>query len=538
MDTTPDDCVKSHNGTSQGPNTSCADNLCESCGVACCIALNPFCECIEYEDADECTILDENNIPYPNKTCADLIDEEIYCCGSCCNQDDLTCLTDDCNNVSEWLCVDSGVYPNTIWNGCDDCACNEGCGADEFFDCGAFGICCMDETCFDVLNIDECDLMLGYFTGGMQCIDVEGTGFCDTGACCDPKMLPGEDCVDGTIQTQCEDYEWMRGTWVPPPSYCKDDVCDFGACCMKDGSCTEVIEKDCPAGTGIFKGLGTECGELCLCSGCDFPAHGDMCGSCCEPNSGICAGYMPYIACQMGWPGWEWIECQDWNDGYECSVDCYGACCYTCGGCYWQSQSDCNGDFRGCGVPCEPWPCYPHIGCCCTSSGPIGEMQQGECDAADGVWQGCGTNCNWPTCAGGCCINNTNYCEMRYQDYCDGTWSNFGTSCEFANCWGSCCHMDGECSYLCVQNANIDSCWASYHHWAFRKHCYSANCCVHCNPPSGCEVGDGHHCCGWSGCPCGSFAAPGGGIEDCPEECLNAGCDCYCLNTTNGIVCL
>ena len=285
---------------------------------------------------------------------------------------------------------------------------------------------------------------------------------------------------------------------------------------------------------------------------------GGQCGACCT-DGGDCTTVFEWD-CDEVW----WAACEDCQD-YDCPDDPWGACC-NCGNCTQTVWASCNGIWFP-GVPCDNSTCADVniYGACCYHTGVnnhcdinhyITPAGVNTCQDAGGTFMGCNVGCNDNLCKGACCgLNPTpDYCSFEYGDVCEsdcgnecGWWGGIGTDCwsDGYFCWGSCCLGWGtECCpwsdnpdegylYGCgcftthygggvAECENYDSGDSFDYSWMLRKQCN------HMGIPSQFSV---------CGAPCP--AEPSGGEPfTCPQECTDAGCECLCMETENGIVCL
>ncbi|MGD8451209.1 MAG: hypothetical protein PVJ57_05270 [Phycisphaerae bacterium] len=170
-----------------------------------------------------------------------------------------------------------------------------------------YGACCMGEVCLETIEADcagdwyentscdgnPCDTIpqgaccLPYECSVMTAADCAGAGgeylgdgtncdYCPCepyGACC----IDEETCVE-TTQLDCT--ENLLGSWVGDYTYCGEDTCTPGACCI-EYECYVYTSFECSALGGRFLGAGTTC-------------DGDPCSLTIEP---------PYVAGTMN--GWD-----------------------------------------------------------------------------------------------------------------------------------------------------------------------------------------------------------------------------------------
>ena len=283
----------------------------------------------------------------------------------------------------------------------------------------------------------------------------------------------------------------------PPPPGTKPGPPD-GACCVPDGTCSEMTQAECHECHGVFRGDYTSCGEdtckrqccegTLTCSivdkpddcagrlgpfGTECPDDPDTCGvSCCvKEKCTIAKSRAECVACDgRPFPG---DECD--------TIDCGGACCSgsTCS--FVESSSDCD---QICQVAQGQIACSYNSGrscddegicggaCCTDDQGCVEIGQKDACDAESGVFQGNGTKCvsdiiiEQPTASrkrqavaeaqiclndGACCVHgecvpaaNSIACFKR-----GGVWQGEGSSCDDdeVKCGaGACC--DGKGCFL------------------------------------------------------------------------------------------
>lgn len=157
-----------------------------------------------------------------------------------------------------------------------------------------------------------------------------------------------------------------------------------GACCLPDGSCTEVTPSECAASDGDYQGDLTDCGSV----SCPQPT-----GACCiEATSGCLDLTEGDCAIAAGiWSGWD-TDCAT----YVCFP--IGACCLPDGSCEDElSPEDCaalEGVFQGDGTDCATVDCPEPEGACCFASGGCLVLTEGDCAVGAGTWMGGGTDCS------------------------------------------------------------------------------------------------------------------------------------------------
>lgn len=174
----------------------------------------------------------------------------------------------------------------------------------------------------------------------------------------------------------------------------------FGACCLPSGECQILADSTCEEQNGVFQGENVTCQDV-FCEGS---------GACCILT----------------------------DEGTICEV---------------LSETDCLLDgfsYEGDNTTCAEAECPQLHGACCTGN-ECQLLTSEDCDDADGVWLGGGTDCDSDICDGACCIEATGACVDFNEDTCsvvDGIWQGHGTSCENFICFpsGACCLPDGSCA--------------------------------------------------------------------------------------------
>jgi hypothetical protein len=369
--------------------------------------------------------------------------------------------------------------------------------------------CCMGGGVCDDLTLGECSSAGGYAVpngiGYWPCWipnpygpDIV-TGQCPA-ACCHNQIycqdLSSYDCVSQT------DWEIIAG------ALCVDDPChgDLGACCDIDNCNCYIVDGEQNCINGDWYGVGSTCEDV----GCE-----DI-WACCFYD-GTCQD-LNY--CECWWGDGDHIAGLNCNDSGACDYINVGACCFPYDGICYEGvlDSDCwswGGDFWGDGSNCWDFTCgdpNPVSACCLF---------------ADGVGP---------------------YCEHHTEDDC----VNFGgqpmgqDSCSFVNCNQGCCEC---CDVQWDCYGDYDYWWWYWNNQSWED-CDKNNCywwmlwsCTY----DTCDY------CGWLGAGTDRNASPtetssnnnkvnkvkGGKIsEECSQKCKDAGCECHCLDTRNGIVCL
>ena len=279
--------------------------------------------------------------------------------------------------------------------------------------------------------------------------------------------------------------------------------------------------------------------------------------------------------------GIDWHESQACNDN-PCDEE--WACCYTdCDSCIDTTWAECDYtwiEFSKCSSnPCgEP-------GACCFKDNCVDTLNSCQCWDFGGDFYGEGTDCDTVSC---------NYVWGCYDPDC--TSGNCTRECGQMTCPDDPCDSIGSC-YCCgecsVEHPCIDRpgccqhCWGddnctlstNYHIQDCRDDCWDDKNCIYWNWRDTCygsfDCGDAFNGC--DGCPNqpdgGTRSADlppgaigGSGSEsqkesssqkeerkrrrktnlklvsshkfDCSRECIAAGCECDCIKTLNGVVCL
>ena len=157
------------------------------------------------------------------------------------------------------------------------------------------GACCtFDEPCEDDVDEENCQAGDQTFFSGMICEEVNCPE--PTGACCF-----GGGCLTDVEENAC--VNGIGGVYAGHGTDCDDNVCDPGACCQLDGSCSVVLEAECDQPGAVFSGPNTTCdpnpceqplGACCLgtyCQGNQYEAN-------CVTATGVWAG--PFTNCFTG----------------------------------------------------------------------------------------------------------------------------------------------------------------------------------------------------------------------------------------------
>ena len=203
-----------------------------------------------------------------------------------------------------------------------------------------------------------------------------------TGACC---------FVDGCEQTSSNDCLLSGGSFLGIGTQCSEcPSVASGACCMEDGSCSEILQTLCLSGGGVFQGDATLCAQV----SCPQPLLGACCllgGGCSELTQSDCVGV------EGVFQGVDSTCVQA-----SCPSVVTGACCLSEGGCANYSQVVCDGIsgvFQGEGTDCSGVTCTdPTTGACCGADGSCAVDSEANCTANDGSYRGDGTDCVSDAC--------------------------------------------------------------------------------------------------------------------------------------------
>jgi|15BtaG_2_1085339.scaffolds.fasta_scaffold00215_9 hypothetical protein len=559
------------NATPDGVWMGIVDNLgcnnTELCGVsACCIQSNmngnPVAGCVMM-DADECTdfngqsgtVFGDNLVAYPYLG--------VHC-------DDNPCLVGCC---VKWWDTYMGCNPSTIGD-CDyddgDYYTNpiewfwDGQWWNNYFRCAYDGdnnellcpqACCEGTNCTNTIYSD----CWGDVVWGEDC-DWDGDPCIDTGACC----TPNSGCSSKT-QAECvsnHNPPYYPTHWISED--CGDVECDdyFGACCdWWNVECYETTEDECP-GDAEFE-LGIKCHqtqEVCM------QVH-----ACCW-SDGSCDDEI-WFDCWDNWGNWDADHlCSDW--GFNCAET--GACCYDDGVCVDSStESNCiywGGTWWGEGSFCWEWECAIANGACCYGGWDdcTEDTSQSACNAGGGSFMGAESACI--DCVSACCYQHPIYGPYCAEVAAWDCWANYwnGEPHPYSGCNGvgycwdytGCCLGNCEWSY-CWYTDNTDWHWHDETirwidcdgEWYMHDSCgWDCDWCYLTNPEG--REDEPSRTRSRTQKPDGGIGGLGGATNnessnkrndsrlippsepECSQKCKDAGCDCHCLETNNGIVCL
>ena len=499
------------NGNYRGDGSTCA-GLADPCPGLCCEG--QFCN--EEMDLEFCQLLSGTFVGYdvdgcPNDDedpdpCEGLVTKA--CClvdGSCIEttveacgeiggaaQAEATCAAATCVQPDEVVpcCLPGGNCVEVVASVCTiqlgglvplgETSCTAGlCAASA---------CCLPSGDCDLTDAVSCDDMGGTYEVGFSC----RAGSCpQAGACCLPDgscaeneteldcfhtlggIYRGDDAVCATaecpgeeaccIGTVCAPQTGFAcdangGTPLPGEDDCDTDsgfnLCVPGACCQRDGTCTDgVLPLDCEDTGGVFQGGGAICAfvaDSCPKAGaCCFPpvAPGEF--STCELlTEAICLA-------EGGTYAGDDVECKQTSEG----ACLFGACCLGtidwCTDELYQFECVALGGETFVNYTCEAIEadCRP-FGACCNGTTCTMTSEQ-LCEDGGGVYSADRQTCNADSCESGACCMLSGICndsdEGMLGATCDALDGDFylGDLCEAVSVCelrGACCHADGTCS--------------------------------------------------------------------------------------------
>ncbi len=218
------------------------------------------------------------------------------------------------------------------------------------------------------------------------------------------------------------------GDWVMRTSWSTVNCVPVtGACCLPNGSCTEVSSSDCTAQGGTYQGDNTTCGQ----TNCPQPT-----GACCLPD-GTC---QVLTQAQCTGRGGTYQGTGTSCAGRNCPQP-MGACCFSNGFCLNLTEANCrgaNGTWLGAGTSCAPNNACPTGACCLPDGSCQTGLTQGQCTGQGGTFRGVGSSCVGADCpqpSGACCLSN-GFCLELTQSNCagiQGSWAGALTTCADGN---------------------------------------------------------------------------------------------------------
>jgi hypothetical protein len=196
------------------------------------------------------------------------------------------------------------------------------------------GACCFPSVGVMVCatrTAQECTTAGGSYHGdGTTCAPFT----CDFGACC----LGDGSC----LTTSSYICSVMDGVYRGDGTICSSTNCNQGVCCSATGGCSIRTASNCQAVGGLYRGNGTTCAMIdCTHGGCCLPD-----GSCAIRTATQCADQGGVVYRGNG------STCL----GADCPLPLDGACCFGDGGCAIRTAADCIaqlGSFLGGGVVCR-----------------------------------------------------------------------------------------------------------------------------------------------------------------------------------------
>ncbi len=419
IDDTEAFCTAQAVGRFKGLGTTCDDlDAADQCGGACCqesVAVQGETLCTFMPSRDlctdgpnyknstylgdtvacpgtPCTITGRGACCWPNGTC------QITSQGGCddgngsftagvtnCANHCVTCCTSgSCKRTASTACA------GTVAADLDSCIpnlCSEPTGA-----------CCFaDASCDSAADTAaRCEAVGGRFEQGSDCTACPGLG-----ACC----RPNETCEDLMTLDECN----FAGGGFSPGETCTSLTTPCPqrrACCMPDdGLCYFILEDHCLDIAGIPQEEFTVCSSF-MCQGACCSAQG-VCtiksGAACATLPGSYLGLDPDAKCHPD------ITCPT------------GACC-TETGCQMLTEDGCTwaeGIYSGNGIACDsPQSVCP--GACCAADGTCTQDSYDSCTIAGGTYRGVDTTCDTGTCpTGACCTGGAAAsCEIRTEEGC------------------------------------------------------------------------------------------------------------------------
>ena len=226
------------------------------------------------------------------------------------------------------------------------------------------------------------------------------------------------------------------------PGSCWEPSSELQACCMPDGSCTDLPPATCAADGGTWQGAGT------TCAGVSCPPPPPPQGACCYP-SGACTSFLTRDACEDGGGVYQ-------GDGTSCAtVACpqpTGACCFSSGACQDAITRDAcesqGGVYQGDGTSCANVNCPAPTGACCFPTGVCNSTTRVSCESVGGVYQGDGVSCAQTNCPRACCLPNGT-CIAATQSQCENSGGVYQgpISCASVSCPAAseaCCFPAGD----------------------------------------------------------------------------------------------
>jgi len=326
-------------GRFKGTGTECSEL---ACAGACCLAPEG---CSDREGLGRC-ILRGGAYQGDGTLCSQLTIDCPPTTGACC-------LPTGCEERTPTDCFAGGGF---FWGLGTQCFQVASCSPPELR-----GACCFGDGGCSEERRALCEAAGGTFRGpGTLCFSDTCVGACCFPWACQGRYAPIWCARDGGI------FQGVR-------TLCSDlnSACPMGACCYPWGVCDLTTESQCASGEGEFLGLRTTCKDV-TCT-----------GACCA-RDGSCSETAPWY-CDGTFRG----------RGTSCkTADCPlpGACCFEWGGCGEQyTQEDCTGnggEFQGPGTSCNNVVCPRRVGACCFGDGSCDDLREAACTDRGGQFLG------------------------------------------------------------------------------------------------------------------------------------------------------
>jgi hypothetical protein len=313
--------------------------------------------------------------------------------------------------------------------------------------------------------------------GAMVVHTIDGMGYSSGWDYCAQNPLPGTLC-DVLVPTsnrpveETETMVWAVGAWLPTSSpgitayqfgvyhnlpegyFAAYGPCGPGALQIPDAGFPDL------SGTGVAVAYGSAVYPAYLLKMYWFAVYGTAGGQFglgAYPAVGNAQwaddGSPPFVDNCYRFGVLRWAPDAGFND---CPVlPTEGACCYPDGRCDYVPQTQCQGQFLGVGVQCDPNPCPQPQAACCFPDGHCEFLTALECS---GIWEGYGTDCVTFTCppppTQACCFADGS-CQNLEVPACQdagGVPGGIDTNCDTYACPQpqACCFTDGSCQDLQV----------------------------------------------------------------------------------------
>ncbi|MEM7247493.1 MAG: hypothetical protein AAF533_19310 [Acidobacteriota bacterium] len=348
LDLTPAAC-RAMGGVSAGEGSRCE---LEECAVGACCRPDGSCEELDFR---ACNSVGEVTLA---TTC------EARACeitGACC----ASLGAGDCEQLSELDCLASGgSYLG------DETLC-------QTSDCTAPGACCLaDGTCLQLTSI-ECSGARGRWWGaGIGC---ELAGCQPLRACC--VVIGIALCLDLEPRA-CAEVDGFS-----LDATCSEVDCSRSACCLPDGSCSDLGRSECRASGGQVQPMGTTCATTsCAVEACCF--HQDGATTCEDTTAATCT-------VSAGLPQGPGTSCAT----ADCDTAWGRVCCLPDQSCALSTPTDC---IALGGTPLDEDDCATAAcergACCFPVFGGCESLDWWGCFTSDGVFAGAGTECSTIDC--------------------------------------------------------------------------------------------------------------------------------------------